>query len=432
MQWYLIHSEAFTRVHTSQPRRSEKMLAVTTRSTQRKVPRNGLFALLFLALSLRCSSSCHAARRRSLWHSASRRARRWLNLGSTFGSALHSPTVYDRITGHPVFAVTTPWGSPYMNMEKISDTEETIPSSRSSSSSKTPSSLSEEQSELRMVALYFLDPSDALSMHGEMKQMDNMAKADVRLTCFSLGKALRQASCLGDGLTTGQPPDETTGRLTDNGTLRYKMVPSKRQLYYAARCHGRERVGLQSESAAADAAAAVTGNSALEAANLLRRRQKAERKVVSNYQKSAVVPHMEGYTGVPVFYCPALHKQLPLLKRILTGVRQEKPFFFNYEDLERAWTDMKERRRRGNAPVPDQPVNVEVFNLWDVLSSMDRQQYLVRSSSKYYQRWLPRRIFARPSSQLLDITFVPNSDAVHYKDSISRRGNGKARLRPMR
>ena len=421
------------------------MSAAATSSPKRKAPPCGLLALLLsLALlvstSPRCRSSCHVEAASAaggttaagFWSAASRRTRRWLNLGSTFGSALHSPTVYDRIAGHPVFAVTTPWGSPYMNMEKISDTEETIPSSSSSSSSKTPSSLSEEQSELRMVALYFLDPSDALSMHGEMKQMDNMAKADVRLTCFSLGKALRQASCLGDGLTTGQPPDETTGRLTDNGTLRYKMVPSKRQLYYAARCHGRERVGLQSESAAADAAAAVTGNSALEAANLLRRRQKAERKVVSNYQKSAVVPHMEGYTGVPVFYCPALHKQLPLLKRILTGVRQEKPFFFNYEDLERAWTDMKERRRRGNAPVPDQPVNVEVFNLWDVLSSMDRQQYLVRSSSKYYQRWLPRRIFARPSSQLLDITFVPNSDAVHYKDSISRRGNGKARLRPMR
>ena len=284
---------------------------------------------------------------------------------------------------------------------------------------------------MRMVALYFLDPADALSMHGEMKQMDNMASADVRLTCFSLGKALRQSSCLGDGLTTGQPPDETTGRLTDNGTLRYKMVPPKRQLFYAARCRGRERVGLQSESAAEDAARAVTGNSALEAANLLRRRQKAERKLGSGSAgKNAVAPHMEGYTGVPVFYCPHLHKQPPLLKRILTNVRQEKPFFFNYEDLERAWDGMKQRQRE-NAAAPDQPVDVEVFNLWDILSSMDRQQYLVQSKKP---RWVPRRFARRDeaSSSLLDITFVPNSDAVHYKDSISRRGNGKARLRPMR
>ena len=389
------------------------------------------FAILAIAL-LASPQFCFGAGSRSggLFRAAVQRGRRWLNLSSTFGSAVHSGTVYDRISGHPVFAVTTPWGSPYMNMEKISDTDEAIPSS-SGRNSKTPSSLSEEQNEMRMVALYFLDPADALSMHGEMKQMDNMASADVRLTCFSLGKALRQSSCLGDGLTTGQPPDETTGRLTDNGTLRYKMVPPKRQLFYAARCRGRERVGLQSESAAEDAARAVTGNSALEAANLLRRRQKAERKLGSGSAgKNALAPHMEGYTGVPVFYCPHLHKQPPLLKRILTNVRQEKPFFFNYEDLERAWDGMKQRQRE-NAAAPDQPVDVEVFNLWDILSSMDRQQYLVQSKKP---RWVPRRFARRDeaSSSLLDITFVPNSDAVHYKDSISRRGNGKARLRPMR
>lgn len=318
-----------------------------------------------------------------------------------------------------------------MNQEKLSDVDETVPSS-SASNSKTPASFSEEQNEMRMVALYFMDPADALSMHGEMKQMENMASVDVRLTSFSLAKALRQASCLGDGLTTGQPPTDTTGALPENGTLRYKIVPPKRQLYYAARCKGRERVGLQSESAAEDAAMAVTGNSALEAANLLRRRQKVERKLARSSASAA--PHMEGYTGVPVFYCPSLHKQPPLLRRLLTGVKQEKPFFFNYEDLETAWKGMKQKQRKNREPVPDRPVDVEVFNLWDVLSSMDRQQHAVQATISSIKNPLsslvPRRF--RGNFDLQDITFVPNSDSVHYKDAISRRGNGKARLRPMR
>jgi len=389
-------------------------------------------AVLVLLMMMTATSHhhCHAAP--SLLQAAAKQGRRWLNLSSTFGSAVNSETVYDRIAGHPVFSVTTPWGSPYMNQEKLSDVGETVPSS-SASNSKTPTSLSEEQNEMRMVALYFMDPADALAMHGEMKQMENMASADVRLTSFSLAKALRQASCLGDGLTTGQPPTDTTGALTENGTLRYKIVPPKRQLYYAARCKGRERVGLQSESAAEDAVMAVMGNSALEAANLLRRRQKAERKLARSATSAA--PHMEGYTGVPVFYCPSLHKQPPFLKRVLTGVKQEKPFFFNYEDLETAWTGMKKKQRKNRDAVPDLPVDVEVFNLWDVLSSMDRQQHAAQSAStrsakNLLSSFVPRRF--RGHFELQDITFVPNSDSVHYKDSISRRGNGKARLRPMR
>lgn len=370
----------------------------------------------------------------NLLRRAAVRGRRWLNFGGAFGSAARSDTVYDRVAGHPVFAVTTPWGSPYMNMERLSDLEETIP--ETAAASKTPASLSEEQNEVRMVALYFLDPADALAMHGEMKQMENMGGADVRLTGFSLAKAVRQASVLGRGLTTGQPPEPTTGRLTDGGTLRYKLVPPKRQLYYAARCRGRERVGLCGETAGEDAALAVTGNSALEAANLLRRRQRAERKLPAGGggkrtgRSAAAVPHMEGYTGIPVFYSPSLHRRPPLLKRWLTRVPQEKPFFFNYEDLVAAWEQMKGRQAKSAAAaVPDQPVDVEVFNLWDVLSSMDRQQP-AKTNNPLVE--LKRRFSSVDGDGLQDITFVPNSDAVHYKDAISRRGNGKARLRPMR
>lgn len=372
----------------------------------------------------------------------STQVRRWLNFGSTFGSVTNvAGTPYDRVTGHPVFCVTTPWGSPYMNMEKLTDLDETVPTT-SDSTKKTPSSLSEEQNEYRMVALYFMDPADALAVHGEMKQMENMQKSDIRLTAFSLAKALRQASNLGHGLPTGMAPDPLSGKLQvdDGATLRYKIVPAKRQLYYAARCIGKERVGLFAESAAEDAAAAVIGNSALEAANLARRREQRERKTPKQQQRISKIArqasHMEGYSGVPVFYCAAMRKQLPLFKQVMSGARHETPLFFNFEDLQTAWSTLQQqqRKRKNQLLIPERPV-VEVFNLWDVLSSLDKDKS-VRGDvwKKDPLKALKRRLFLSKQEPptLQDITFVPNSDSVHYKDAISRRGNGKARLRPMR
>jgi Tic22-like family len=375
------------------------------------------------------SSSCTA----SVWKVVSTQTRRWLNLGSTFGSAVHAESVYDRVTGHPVFCVTTPWGSPYMNMEKLTDIDETVPVT-TDTTKKTPSSLSEEQNEYRMVALYFMDPSDALAVHGEMKQMENMEKSDIRLTTFSLAKALRQASNLGHGLPTGMAPDPLSGKLQvdDGAALRYKIVPAKRQLYYAARCIGKERVGLFSESATEDAVTAVIGSSAIEAANLARRREKRERKTPKQAKNAmqAAASHMDGYSGVPVFYCERLHKQLPVLKQILSGTRHETPLFFNYEDLVSAWETMRQHSTKQR--IPEKPV-VEVFNLWDVLTSMDKDKYVRGDWKKDPVNALKRRLFlTKEPPTLQDVTFVPNSASVHYKDSISRRGNGKARLRPMR
>jgi hypothetical protein len=360
--------------------------------------------------------------------------RRLLNLGSTFSSAVNS-LPYDRIAGHPVFAVTTPWGSPYLNVEKLDDLDETVQTTATTTSSKKTKtqSLSEEQSEIRMVALYFMDPDDAIAVHGEMKQMENMEKADIRLTSFSLAKALRQASNLGNGLPTGMAIDPLTGDVSieDGGALRYKIVPPKKQLFYAARCMGKERVGLWSDSRTEDAANAVTGSSALSMANLIRRREKRERKNPRPRQLSRLQAqniHMEGYTGIPVFYSPQMHKKYNILKRVLSGSpREEIPLFFNYEDLERAYAKI-----RKPSQAPSNPT-VEVFNLWDVLTSMDRQ-----CQHDWISNWKRRLLQLRPSSHvasspsLNDITFVASSDAVAYKDAISRRGNGKARLRPMR
>ena len=188
------------------------------------------------------SQPATTTRPRSWLQRATTQGRRWLNFGGTFGSALNSATVYDRIAGHPVFAVTTPWGSPYMNMEKLDNLAETIPDQRSSiadsrSGRKKPTSSLEETSEMRMVALYFVDPADALAMHGEMHQMENMKSADVRLTAFSLAKALRQASNLGPGLTTGQPPEPVTGIFPEQGALRYKIGAEQKAIVLRGAVH---------------------------------------------------------------------------------------------------------------------------------------------------------------------------------------------------
>lgn len=362
--------------------------------------------------------------------------RRFLNFGSLFGSVTYSSTPYDRVAGHPVFSVTTPWGSPYMSMEKLSDLDEVVQENRAASSSSSPQSISEEQNEVRTVALYYMDPDDALAAHAEMKQLDSMESADIRVTSLSLTRALRQASNFGNGLPTGAPPDALSGKFetSQGASLRYKIVPPKRQLYYAARCKGRERVGLQSETPSQDAQSAILGNSALEGLNLMRRRSKRERKGSSTAPAGA--RHMEGYTGIPVFHCPTLRKRHPI-KGLITGQRQETPLFFNYEDLESAWKQLKQRKP--NLNIPDRPEDVEVFNLWDILVSMDRDSW---NKKKNHAFWKPsaamllsplkRRFGKLEPPDLQDVTFVPSSRAIHYKERISRRGNGKARLRPMR
>jgi hypothetical protein len=362
-------------------------------------------------------------------------SRRLLNFGGLFGSATQA-SPYERITSHPVFAVSTPWGSPYMNMEKLSDMDEYVKTD--SGGGSTPQSLSEEQNEYRTVALYFMDPDDVLAVHGEMKQMEQMEKTDIRITAISLAKALRQASNLGNGLLTGAPPDPLDGNLKidEGGSLRYKIVPPKRQLYYAARCIGKERVGLFGETGAEDAQTAILGNSALESVNLMRRREKRERKTAKpRNAMEAANAHMEGYSGIPVFYVPQMRRTLPLLKRIATGTKHETPFFFNYEDMEVAWEHMRSRSQKSKA-VPEKPVNVEVFNLWDVLTSMDRDDWKKRQQKR---KWIKQPLGAikdrLPSSGPLgleSITFVPSSRSTKYKEAITARGNGKARLRPMR
>eukprot|EP00586_Coscinodiscus_wailesii_P019383 CAMPEP_0172501860 /NCGR_PEP_ID=MMETSP1066-20121228/154445_1 /TAXON_ID=671091 /ORGANISM="Coscinodiscus wailesii, Strain CCMP2513" /LENGTH=241 /DNA_ID=CAMNT_0013276891 /DNA_START=29 /DNA_END=750 /DNA_ORIENTATION=- len=187
---------------------------------------------------------------------------------------LTSPTnlpSYSRTLSTPAFAVTTPWGSPYMIFERLSRSENaeedavdaTFKSAKDLAKDlETPGETTPEGDDdgadddtqrTRTTALYFTDPDDALGLRDEMKQMGpGMATADVRVMSTSLGRALRQSSVLGRGLPTGQSLDDSTGRLVD-GMLRYKLVPSRRELFYAGRCVGKERVGLFGDSAEDDA-----------------------------------------------------------------------------------------------------------------------------------------------------------------------------------
>lgn len=356
-----------------------------------------------------------------------KQGRRLLNLGSIFGSATYA-SPYDRVAGHPVFQVTTPWGSPYLNMEKLTDLDETM----------NPGGTANAQEEYRQVALFFMDPDDALSVHGEMSQMEQMATADIRITSCSLSKAIRQSSILGNGLLTGYAPEGLTGKIKspqEGGSLRYKIVPPKRQLFYAARCKGKERVGLFSDSASEDAEAAVIGNSALEALNLMRRRDKRERKIAK--KKTAVGlanAHMDGYCGIPVFYAPEMERRTPRLKQLICGVPRETPLFFNYEDLEDAWSVMRKRNSKAN--VPEKPANVEVFNLWDVMTSMEKDMLTQKENTSLADKALSavrnRVVAPKDGPGMGSITFIPSSRSNHYKEAITARGNGKARLPKMR
>ena len=344
------------------------------------------------------------------------KARRLANLSHTFGSQQSTAkTPYERIASHPVFQVTTSWGAPYMNFEKVE---------RSDDDAKMGSA-----QETRPVTLFYMDPEDALQMHEEMKQMDHMSKSDIRITTTTLAKAIRQAANFGNGLPTGSPIDPLTGNMksaSDGGSLRYKIVPSKRQLYYAARCKGRERVGLFGSSPSEDASQALEGNAALNAANVARRVNKGTTKSAS--QKQAA--HMEGYTGIPVFMAPEMRRSHSIHQQLISRDK-EIPFFFSYEDLIAAWGTMRHKSR---GAIPAVPSEVEVYNLMDVLTSMDREE-----SRKYKKlsfkdpiKLVMNSLKASRKSELDCITFIPPSNCIEYKERASREGNGKARLRPMR
>ena len=380
---------------------------------------------------------------------------------------------YERMASCPAFAVTTPWGSPYMIFDRLtpteaardqshfdyftgSDRDEQIQSSYKEKIREHNSLTDEEvaqQAEMeyesaqqafssRTTALYFTDPEDAQHLVDEMKQMGNgMDRADIRVMATSMGRAVRQASRLGHGLPTGQPVDEMTGRL-DNSAIRYKIVPSKRELFYAAtRCMGKERVGLFGDSREEDARSIILSPRELaeSRSNPAAALQKKKTESVVKRQWR----HMKGKTGIPVFYADGMKR------KVGRGVNKEEiPLFLSYEDLRTSWNQM-----RNNSPdkdqLPDQPPMVEVYNFMDVAVAIEKNQWQHRanvnkalnkiSSNPFVQKLLPTQLVAAFNNipklgedDIDKLVFIPSSRALKFKENTSKCGNGKARLRPMR
>ena len=144
-----------------------------------------------------------------------------------------------------------------MNMEKLTmddtdqdrlsgsgDDDPANTKSMLATSGDNAESLGSEDNQYRTISLYYMDPNDALAAHAEFKQMGGMTNSDVRVTSVSLGKAIRCAANAGRGLVSGQPIDLFTGKVLgtkEGGSLRHKLMPPKKQLFYAARCLGKER-----------------------------------------------------------------------------------------------------------------------------------------------------------------------------------------------
>lgn len=412
------------------------------------------------------------------------RSRRTLNLSNLFGSpSSSSVSASDRISSQPVFTVTTPWGSPYLLFERRDRSETTLEFDESNQrlieggdGEDEDVSATQERSERGMgenhqVALYFLDENDALRLRDEMLQMPQMAGADMRITVSSLSKALSQTKNLHKGLLTGQPNNDMTGRMKnpeEGGVLRYKIVPPKRELFYAARCKGRERVGLFSERPEADAEL-MTSSMPFIGSQLAKRRTMAlekARKRARAARRGDVLDgdedldpvrreyaHMEGFIGVPVFHCESL-KKYNTIKGVLRGNAgknkvMETPLFFSYDDLMDSWKATKDKIKDDEvrSQMPETP-DVEVYNMMDVVTSLDRHHWNTKRASSLRRSQLLSKIpgvskvlgtpAASSSSSVKDtglgeVVFVPSSKRTKFKEIVSSVGSGKSRgLRPMK
>ena len=397
-----------------------------------------------------------------------------LSLSNLFGTRTGIPA-YERIMSQPVFQVTTAWGSPYMLFEKYKDDERALELESTDGGDQgsdvakfSRAQQKDDMQDTRPISLYFVDEHDARALADEMRQMKHMKDSDLRITCTSLGKAVRHASNLGNGLVTGQPPEETTGRLLtmdDGGSLRHKIVPSKRELFYAARCAGRERVGCFGDSPREDAELLLQPQDVIEANKMGLRRKAAKNaairmKKARQLEKEGLVEseedrlrreysHMEGQVGLPVFYAEGLVKKPPKIRRAIQGSRawaaaSLTPLYFSHEDLVTDWSKMRSRSvNKGKIPPKPQ---VEVFNMMDVVTSIDKDQWKTQRRAELERE--KKGIFGMipvlhhfvkskgsgtaAASGLDKVVFVPSSLGVQAKERIRANGNRKARLRSMR
>ncbi len=387
------------------------------------------------------------------------KTRQTLNFSNIFGSQTSVP-VYERLGSQPVFTVTTPWGSPYLLFERTDRTESYLEYDEEDAPSG-------KQDNTKQVALYFMDEEDAMRLRDEMLQMDQMSGADMRITASSLSKALSQTVNLHKGLLSGQPVDEHSGKMKgpeQGGVLRYKIVPPKRELFYAARCKGRERVGLWGATPEDDArlmmqnVPAIGGTLAMARKKAFERRKRQRR---SGGAAAAAVPrdssgeidsikeeyeHMEGFVGVPVFHCPQMKKYNMLKGIVRNDKKKQTPLYFSYDDLVSSYQTMR-GKAKDPSKIPEEP-EVEVYNLMDVVTSIDREQWKTKRNGQLQREAILAKIpivnkltgssgltfeGKKAPSGLNEVVFIPNSKNTKFKETISSQGNSQPRgLRPMR
>lgn len=316
-----------------------------------------------------------------------------------------------------------------------------------------------------------------MRLRDEMLQMEQMSAADMRITASSLGKAVAQSANLNKGLLTGQPLNDMSGTIKspeEGGVLRYKIVPPKRELFYAARCVGRERVGLWNLNPEDDAklmlssVPVIGGTMAMMRKAAVDKRKREKRRAAISATPATdggedgevldpireQYKHMEGFVGVPVFHCPEM-KKCNKIKSILRNDRgrTQTPLYFSYEDLMESWNAMKAKEKKGNGSttttMPETPT-VEVYNMMDIVTSIDRDQWNVNRFTQLKRDGLLSKIpvinkltgtegaakiankNVLPTSGLDDIVFIPNSKSTSFKETITSVGSTKTRLRPMR
>ncbi len=419
---------------------------------------------LTLTTTLACVNASPQTQLKDLSQTIINKTRQTLNFSNLFGSQTGLPA-YERLASQPVFSVTTPWGSPYLLFERADRTESELEFDEEESE-PTNAGGGTRQDNTRQVALYFMDEEDAMRLRDEMLQMDQMKGADMRITAFSLGKAVAQSSSLHKGLLTGQGIDEHSGKMKgpdEGGVLRYKIVPPKRELFYAARCKGRERVGLWGNSAEDDArlmmqsVPVIGGTLANMRKNAIEKRKRDKRnaklgavEVASTDAGDGVDPirreykHMEGFVGIPVFHCPEMKKYNKVKGLLRNERKKQSPLYFSYEDLVSSYESMRNKAKDPNA-IPETP-QVEVYNLMDVVTSIDRDQWKVKRARQLKVAGILgkvpglNKINGAPSTTGLDlketglqqIIFVPNSKSTKFKEGVSKLGSYQTRLRPMR
>ena len=318
-----------------------------------------------------------------------------------------SQSAQDKVGSIPVFTVCTAWGSPYMVYDDTGAAN----------------------------ALYFMDEEDAKALLDEFLNMKN--ERDARIMTTTLARAMRQAANI-----KGVP----TGQLTVDGAIQvmyYKIVPSTKEMFYANKLPGRENLamtGVEDEfliqeriigSTGEDSKGAGEQNSMMpgreyqDETGTKSVRQKAKKRVGPYRKRHAEILQensLSGKEGIPAFFVEGL--QFKSKGSFLPGRQKsvDTPLFLSYNDCVNAWKEMRNSLSvEDKTRIPVSP-NVEVFNLVDVVSSIERD-IIRRNWSKEEQK---------NKSGLESIVFVPSSKSVQFVDGITARGNGKARLRDMR